>query len=437
MMTQNVREKLAIKDGPKTVTANSPAWPYFTGEEINAVRECMEQSRSDWKWACSAAGGGPAEQVEDMFEDYLGREYALSTSGGGAALHIACMAAGVELGDEVITTPYSWGQTTSCILQAGGIPVFADIDPDTLTLDPELIEERVTDGTEAIVLVHIYGIPANMDGIMDVAERHDLVVIEDCAQAMGSRYKGELVGTHGDISCFSIGSGKNMAVGEGGMIAMDDRNLYERCLLAGMHPARTGSEIQDPDLNKRVGSLIYTYRINTFSAALACKQFERLEEMNKWRRKNTEKLRNELEGVPGIQPLNLPDGYDQAPHIVTWSFVPDEVTGVSREQYIKTLSAEGVPISGSYVGTPIHLRRTLQKKEWWLGNGYPWAASDRAEQITYQKGDCPVAERRCSQLDLKMGGGAWWKDVSPLIDQIGDAFRKVTSRLDGEFGTSS
>ena len=429
-MTQSAeKEKLAVFDGEPTVTADAPNWPYFADEEIEAVRRCMEKSREDWKWACSAVGGGPAEELEEMFEDYLGREFAVSTCGGGPALHIACMAAGIELGDEVITTPYSWGQTVSCILQAGGVPIFADINPRTLTLDPDAIEEQITEATKAIVLVHIYGVPAEMDRIMELAQQHDLMVIEDCAQAQGSRYKGDLVGTHAHLSCFSIGSGKNLAVGEGGMIATDDRQLYEKCLLSGMHPGRTGGEIEDEDLKDRVDSLIYTYRIGVFSAALGCKQMERLEEMNQWRRRNAANLREELRDVPGIHPLDLPEGHDPAYHILPWTFAADEVPGVARQQYIRALSAEGVPIGGSYVGTPIHLRRTFQRKEWWLGNGYPWAASDRGDDITYSEGDCPVAEQRCSELDLKMGGGTWWKDVSPLIEQIGQAFRKVTGQL--------
>jgi dTDP-4-amino-4,6-dideoxygalactose transaminase len=431
LMSQSTeRQKLAVLDGPKAVTAGAPNWPHFSDEEISAVTECLKRSREDWKWACSAAGGGPAEELESIFAEYLGRQHAVSTCGGGPALHIACMAAGVGLGDEVITTPYSWGQTSACILQAGGVPVFADISPRTLTLDPECIEDKVTDATKAIVLVHIYGVPADMDGVMEVARRHDLVVIEDCAQAQGSRYKGDLIGTHGDISCFSIGSGKNLAVGEGGMIATDERELYEKCLLAGMHPGRTKGEIEDPELSDRVDSLIYTYRIGTFSAALACRQMERLEEMNAWRRRNAAKLREELDDVPGIAPLDLPEGHDPAYHMIPWSFVPDDVPGVSRSQYVRALSAEGVPIGGSYVGTPIHLRRTFQRKEWWLGNGYPWAASDRGDDISYGRGDCPVAERRCSELDLRLGGGTWWKDVTPLIEQIGQAFRKVADQME-------
>jgi len=421
-------EELAALGGPKAVTAAGPRWPWFSDAEIEAVRQCLLRSREDWREACTAAGGGTAEQLEQRFAESLGRRHAIATSGGGPALHIACMAAGVELGDEVVTTPYSWGQTVSCILQAGGIPIFADIHPDTLTLDPARIEPLVTEHTRAIVVADIFGIPADVDAILAVAERHGLIVIEDCAQAQGSRYKGHPVGTRAHLSCFSIGSGKNLAAGDGGLLVCDDDRLWQLALLAGMHPGRTHREIADPDLKSRIDSLVYTYRINAFTAALALEQMDRVEDLNAWRRRNADHLREALDGVPGIRPLDLPGGLDPAWHMVPWTFVAADLPGVSRAQYVKALAAEGVPVSAGYVGTPIHLRRTFARKEWWLGNGYPWAASPRGEAIVYREGDCPVAERRCAELDLILGGGSWWQDVTPLLDQIVAAFRKVTAR---------
>jgi len=422
--------ELAVFGGEKTVTLAGPPWPCFSDEEIEAVRESLVRSRTDWNEACTAGIGGCAEQLEKRFAESLGRRYAVATCGGGPALHIACMAAGVGLGDEVIATPYSWGQTVSCILQAGGIPVFADIHPDTLTLDPAAIEPLISRRTRAIVLVDIYGVPADLDAIMEIANRRKLIVIEDCAQAHGSRYKGTPVGTRGHFGCFSIGSGKNLAAGDGGMLATDDQRLYEMALLAGMHPARTHRQIASEDLKAKIDSLIYTYRISAFTAALALKQMDRLEELNGWRRRNAQRLRETLAGVPGIRPLPLPEHCDPAWHMIPWTFAAEDLPGVSRAQYLKALGAEGVPIGGSYVGTPIPHRRTFQKKEWWLGRGYPWAATARGRKMAYRPGDWPVAERRCAELDMTLGGGGWWQDVSPLIEQIGAAFHKVTAQPD-------
>lgn len=428
-MTQQHGE-LAVFGGPRAVSLSAPHWPWFSDEEIEAVRQNLLRSREDWREACTAAGGGTSEELERRFAASLGREYAIATAGAGPALHIACLAAGVGLGDEVITTPYSWGQTVSCILQAGGIPVFGDIHPETLTLDPATIEPLITERTKAIVLCHIFGVPADMDGILAIAERHGLIVIEDCAQAHGSLYRGRPVGTFGHFGCFSIGSGKNLAAGDGGMLVVDDRRLYELALLAGMHPGRNSREVQDPELRRRVDSLIYTYRINAFTAALALKQMDRLDDLNDHRRRNIARLREALAGLPGIRAQDLPEHLDPAWHMVPWTYVAEDLPGVSRGQYVKALAAEGVPINAGYVGTPIHLRHTFVHKEWWLGNGYPWAATERGRAMTYAPGDCPVAERRCAELDLILGGGSWWVDLSDLIEQIAVAFRKVTAQAE-------
>ncbi|MBI2299150.1 MAG: DegT/DnrJ/EryC1/StrS family aminotransferase [Armatimonadetes bacterium] len=393
----------------------------------------MIRSRTDWREACTAAGGGTSEELEKRFAEWVGRKYAIATAGGGPSLHIACLAAGVGLGHEVITTPYSWGQTVSCILQAGGIPVFADIHPETLTIDPANIEALISARTKAIVVCNIYGIPAELDAICAIAKKHGLRVIEDCAQAQGSLYKGRQVGSFGDFGCFSIGSGKNLAAGDGGVLVCEDRRLYELALLAGMHPGRNGREVESPDLKEWVDSLIFTYRINAFTAALALEQMNRVDETNGWRRKNIARLREGLRGVPGIRPLDLPER-DPAWHICMWTFVGEDLPGVTRGQYVKALQAEGVPIGTGYVGTPINLRRTFQKKEWWLGNGYPWAATERGKAMVYAEGDCPVAERRCRELDMNLGGGGWWQDLSEMVDQIVEAFRKVTAEP-GRLGT--
>jgi len=428
-LRQDNRSELAVFGGSKAVTESLPAWPYVQDEEIDEVRQALVESRSDWAQICAAGAGGRAQQLEERFASEVGVRHAIATSGGGPALHMACMSV-LEMGDEAITTPFSWGQTVSCILQAGGVPIFADIDPETLTLDPDRIEEKITEFTRAIVLVHIGGIPAEMDRIMEIADRYDLIVIEDCAQAQGSLYKGVQVGSIGHYGCFSIGSGKNIAAGDGGVLVTDDGELYERALLAGMHPMRTRDQITIPELAERIDSLIYTYRINALTAALALKMMERLGQLNEWRRRNVAELVRELEGVPGIRPQRLPAHLDPAWHIVHWTFVPDEVPGVSRAQYVKALQAEGVPIGSGYVGTPIHMRRAFQNKEFHFGKGYPWAAHPRNEEIAYREGDCPVAERRCRELDLTLYGGACWRDVSTLTEQICRAFRKVTAQLE-------
>ncbi len=424
-------QKLAVLGGPKAVSLKRLPWPAPTDIEIEAVRNTLIQAREegDMSAMCSHGGGGPGEQLEEWMKQFLPVEYAVATSGAGPALHIACMCA-LEMGDEAITSPFSWGQTTSCILQAGGVPIFADIDPETLTLDPDAVEAKITPYTKAIVVVHIGGIPADMDRIMAIADKHGLVVIEDCAQAHGSTYKGRQVGTFGHFGCFSLGSGKNIASGDAGVLVTQDYDLFEEALLLGMHPARTNREIKDEGRRQRIDSLIYTYRVNQLSASLAVAQLDRLEELNYWRRKTARDMAERLEGVPGIRPLRLPEHLDPAWHRIGWSFVAEEVPGVSREQYVKALQAEGVPINPGYVGTPIHVRLAFQQKQTHYGRGYPWSAHPQGESIVYRQGDCPIAEKCCAERELTMLGGWANRDITPMLDQIAVAFAKVTSNLD-------
>ncbi|MCW8131153.1 MAG: DegT/DnrJ/EryC1/StrS family aminotransferase [Planctomycetota bacterium] len=431
-MTQTVALEtppLALGGGPKAVSEPKPYWPYLTDDEIEAVRANLVKGRTDWSYMCAAGKGGPGQALEERVARDLGVPFVAATAGGGPALHIACMAT-LEMGDEAIVTPYSWGQTVSCILQAGGVPVFADIDPRTLTLDPKSVEAKVTPRTKAIVVVHIGGMPADLDGLLAVARKHGLALIEDCAQAQGSRYKGREVGTFGDYGCFSLGSGKNIAAGEAGLLVARTRDHYERALLCGMHPMRNNVDVQDPARRAWIDSLIYTYRVNALSAGLAVKQMDRLDELNAHRRRAYAQMAERLAGVPGIRALSVPEDRDPAWHMGMWTFVPEEVEGVTRAQFLKALQAEGVPIGGSYVGTPIHLRPTFAQKKTHFGRGYPWAAHPQGDAIVYRAGDCPVAERRCAVEDLTMLGGGCWKDVTPLLDQIAAAFRKVAARLD-------
>lgn len=426
--TETLIPPLAVAGGAKTVTEPRPVWPWLTDEEIEAVRQNLYKGRSDWSYMCAAIKGGPGQALEERVQRELDVPFVVATAGGGPALHIACMAV-LEMGDEAIVPPYSWGQTVSCVLQAGGVPIFADIDPRTLTLDPCEVEKKITPRTKAIVVVHYAGIPADLDSLLALAEKHGLALIEDCAQAQGSRYKGRQVGTFGHFGCFSLGSGKNIAAGEAGLLVTRTRENYEHALLAGMHPARNNVDVQDPECRKWIDSLIYTYRINAISAGLALKQLDRLEEMNTWRRKNYRDLAERLRDVPGIRPVELPMDRDPAWHMGAWTFVPEEAGGATRAQYLKALQAEGVPIGGSYVGKPIHLRPVFQEKRTHFGRGYPWAAHPEGAKIVYRPGDCPVAERRCAEQDLMMLGGGCWRDVSALNAQIAVAFRKVTAQL--------
>jgi dTDP-4-amino-4,6-dideoxygalactose transaminase len=419
---------LAIDGGEKAVTLNTgEPWPRAGEEEIEAVVAALRKSREDWEYLCSARGGGPTAEMEQRWAEFMGARFCMATNSGGAALHIAVMAAGVQAGDEVIVSPYTWGQTVSCILQQCAIPVFADIDPETYTLDPADVERKITPYTKAIVVVHLYGHPADMDGIMAVARKHGLKVIEDCAQATGAIYKGRRVGTLGDFGCFSLGDGKQISAGEGGCLLTNDEDLYEEALMVGQHPMRQGWQVKSEERRKWMDSLIYTYRIHPLSAVMIMQQLPHLDAWNAQRRRNHELLTEGLKDIPGIKGVKVADGCEHVYHQYSPTFVPEEVEGVSREVYVKALAAEGVPISLGYVRTPIYLRPRFQQKNYFYGKGLPWSLSQRP--IEYRPGDCPVAEHRCAHVELSSGGGPrWLGDQSALVRQILNAFEKVTGQ---------
>lgn len=423
---------LAVNGGSKTVTLSPGSWPRIGEEEIAAVIEGLRRSAQDTNYISAPGGKGPVAEFEQAFASFMGSRFAMTTSGCGPALHIALMAAGVQAGDEVIVSPYSWGQTVSCILHQNAIPVFADIDSRTYTLDPASVESKITERTRAIVVVHIYGHPADMDPIMKIAQKRGLMVIEDNAQATGARYRGRRTGAIGHLGCFSIGDGKNIMGGEGGVLLTNDERLYRRANLMGQHPARHHEIVKDdPELSPYVDSLIYTYRIHPVSCMICGVQLRHLDEWNAQRRANAEFLSAGLREIPGIEPPHVAPDCEHVYHIYSPTFASEQVEGVSRETFVKALQAEGVPIGLGYVRNPIHLRRILQERNYFYGKGCPWTCRHAARQVEYRQGDCPVAEDRCARTELVIGGStAWLGDQRPMMKQYLDAFAKVAENLD-------
>ena len=424
-------QELALHGGPKAVEIDTleklnlrPGWPIVGEEEIEEVVKTMRAGDIS-----AAGGGGVMQEWEEAFAKYLKVDHVVATNSCCAAIHACLGACGVKPGDEVIATPYTWGQTVAPIMQQNAIPVFVDIDPRTYNLDPDRIEEQIRPQTRAILVCHICGHAADMDAIMKVAESYDVKVIEDCAQAIGASYKGRKVGTLGHMSAFSIGDGKNMVGGEGGMLTTNDEELYERALLVSMHPARTRSQIKDPKLQRWIDSMaVPTYRIHPLSCAIAKVQLKHLDGWNYWRNEHAKYFSKELEEFAGIEPAyESPDCF-HVYHMYSPSYHGEELAGLSRDGYIKALRAEGVSI-GSYVNMPIHLRRRMQEHYYW-GRGCPWSCKFAVREVNYRKGDCPVAEERCEKRELNIGSINWYsKERRAIVDMYLEAFRKVHAQI--------
>jgi perosamine synthetase len=407
-------ETPALLGGPPAVVAETPPWPLVDDETLAEITRVITQET-----LCPVGAEGTQGEFERAFAAMHGRKYGLAVNGGTAALMLALHGAGVLPGDEVIASPFTWGASVSCILQNLAIPIFADIDPATFTLDPDSIEQKITPRTKAIVVVHIFGFPADMTRIMAVAERHGLAVIEDCAQAHLAKHAGRTVGSWGAVGAFSLQASKNLTGGEGGILICDDRDVYERAMSMGTHPQRLYAELELPEFKEKIDSLAFNYRMHSMSAAMANVQLKHLEGWTQARGRNAQRLYDEVRDLPFIEiPPALLETDRHAYYSIPFTY-RREVIPLSRDEFVEALKAEGVQ-GNVYVRVPLYLRPRFQNHDY-FGRGYPWAIAD--EPVVYRKGDCPVAER-LAKVEFQVSGN-YYEDSPALMGQIGAAFRKI------------
>jgi dTDP-4-amino-4,6-dideoxygalactose transaminase len=333
------------------------------------------------------------ERLEEEFGARVGARFALAVSSGTMALEIALRACGVEPGDEVILSPYDWGAAAGAVLRLGAIPVFADIDPSRYTLDPACVGSRIGARTAAIVVTHLFGQPADMAAIVRVARKAEVFVIEDCAQAFGASIGGRSVGTFGDAGCFSLGRGKLVSGGEGGVLVLQDSGLYEEAFQWSQHPARQLNALG------RVGpggDLNLNGRLNPFAAALALQSLSRSAHRLNLRRQRCGELGRAMAELTDFAPPAVFEGASHAWH----RFCPSLVSGPIRAEVVALLTIEGLPVGEDPIGRPLHLAPVFQERSYGAP-GWPWnhAGSNRR----YRAGDCPVAEDRCARTGLVVG----------------------------------
>jgi dTDP-4-amino-4,6-dideoxygalactose transaminase len=287
--------KLAILGGRPVRTKRFPRWPYWDEKVVNSIVETTK-SRI---WCRIQSKSGTVPTLEKKFARLIGTEFCVATGSGTQALHTCVEALGIGAGDEVITSPYTDPGTIASILAARALPVLADIDRRSYQLDPEDVERRVTKNTKAIMPVHMMGQACDMDAICEIAEKHNLRVIEDAAQAHLAEYKGKKLGTIGDLGCFSFQSSKTIACGEGGAIIGNDEELMDKCYTVHNHgTSRRGrTEVAGPK-----------YRMNEFEAAVLLGQLSGVKERFACRNENAAHLTSRLKDVPGIFPQKLYEG---------------------------------------------------------------------------------------------------------------------------------
>ena len=323
-------EKLAINGGNKVKTT-----PYGTGmrygkEELASLASALDQNTLFYV----SGGAKKGKEVVEKMKAMYGVSHAVACSSGTAAVHVALGALGIATGDEVITTPVTDMGTIIGILAQNAIPVFADIDPHTYHLDPASVERCVTEKTKAIIAVHLAGNPCDMDAIMEIAARHGLKVIEDCAQAHLAEYKGKLVGTIGDIGCFSFNEFKQLSAGDGGMVIMNDEDLFYRAhRFADKNYNRFGGEM------RKIPFLAPNYRMNELTAAVVSAQMDKGKEICEKYHVYGEGLTAGISGLPGVAPMKVLPGCKSTYLWYLFRMDP-EVLGVDVETYVKALCAE-------------------------------------------------------------------------------------------------
>ena len=359
------------------------AKPFIGDEEIKEVEAVL---RSGF-----IAQGPKVAEFEEKFAEYIGTRHAIATSSGTTALHVALLCAGIGKGDEVITTPFSFAATANSVLYTGGKPVFVDIDPKTYNINAEQIEAAITDKTKAIMPVHLYGQPADMDRICKIAEDHDLKVIEDAAQAHGAIYHGRKVGSIGDMACFSFYPTKNITTGEGGIITTDD-DAFDK-------DARAIRAHGESERYEHV-TLGYNFRMTDIAAAIGVVQLKRLEEFNEKRIENAEYLTEHIHSIEGIEPPYVAENVRHVFHQYTV-----RVADGKRDELKEFLNSEGV-------GTGVHYPRTIYKQKLYEDLGYT--------------ANCPEAEKAAAEvLSLPVNPTLSAEDFGKIVSVLQDASDKI------------
>lgn len=407
-----ISRELAIHGGDKIRNHPLPPWPDYQEEEIEAASGVLRSGK------LARQSGSKVSEFEAAFAQKFGVRHALAVSSGTAAIHVALGALRIGPGDDVINTAHCFIGTATPVIHAGAVPVFADIDPRTFNMDPASVESRITPYTKAIIPVHLNGCPADMDALVDIARRHDLYIIEDAAQAHGARYKSQLVGTLGDIGCFSFWEDKIITTaGEGGMVITNDDEFARRARLFHHHgeDRQDGSYYQGERLYYHE-SLGYNYRMTEVQAAVGLVQLGRLDEYVRARRENGHQLTRLLNQVPGIIPPYEPAESEHA--FYKYIIALDRAyLRIPAKEFAEALVAEGIPSSRRYP-TALHQQPLFVQKNGFGRTSAPFTAPWYSGEVSYGSG-LPVAEKLPEDIvRLPMHPGLEEEDLQDIVAAV-------------------
>ena len=358
------------------------AKPSFGEEEETAVKEVLESG--------ILASGPRTKQFEKEFAEYVGVEHAVAVANGTIALDVALKSLNLGAGDEVITSAFSFVSSGNCILFQNAKPVFADIDPQTFNIDPEDAAEKITAKTKAIIPVHIFGQPANMDALKEIAEDNRIALVEDAAQAHGAKYKGQKAGSIGDMGCFSFYATKNMTAGEGGMVTTSDAELAKKARLLINH---------GQNRKYHHDTLGYNYRITDLCAAIGTVQLKKLDRFNDKRRENAKLLTQGLRSLDGLTAPHVDK--DVKPVFHQYVVRIEENFPLSRDKLAELLTEKGIGVAVHYP-IPIYRQPLYQK-------------------LGYGGTKCPNTEDVCMRvLSLPVHPLVSREDITYILDVLKD-----------------
>ena len=388
-------QELAINGGKPVRDKLLPyGHQWIDEEDIKAVSEVL---RSDW-----ITQGPKVAEFEEEFARYVGAKYAVAVNSGTSALHAACFAANIEKGDEAITTPITFAASANCVLYQGGTPVFADIDADTLNIDPEEIKKKITKRTKALIPVDFTGLPVNLESILQIAKDNNLVIIEDASHALGATYKGSKIGSISDITTFSFHPVKHITTGEGGMITTNNKEIYERLKLFRTHGiTKEKNKLLDYDgpWYYEMQELGYNYRLTDFQCALGITQLKKIDGNVHRRNEIVQKYNNAFKENKEIRIPYI----DSTDSTSTWHLYVIQLNlerlKVGRREIFETLKAENIGVNVHYI--PVHSQPYYREK------------------YNYHKGDFPKAENYYSRvITLPIFPKMTEKDINDVVKAV-------------------
>ena len=411
--------ELAIFGGPKAITLDVGDmfhWPKVTKEDEDAILDVLHRG--------AMSGTDVSRAFEEDFKKWTGSKYALGFCNGTSSLQAAMYAVGLRRGDEIIVPSVTYWASALQTLSLGATPVFADIDPISLCINPNDIEHRISDRTKAIMVVHYLGHPADMDPIMEIAKKHNLKVIEDVSHAQGGMYKGKMLGTIGDVGAMSLMAAKSFAIGEAGMLITDDKDIYDHACCLGHYEMFNAANIDAEDLKPYLQLPMggYKYRMHQMSSAVGRVQIKYYDERCAVIRKSIDYFWELLKDVPGLRPHRVDDSIGNmagwyAPHGL---YVAEELGGLSVSRFCEAVTAEGFGVAPG-CNAPLHTHAILHTADVY-NDGKPSRIAFANRDVRELDSSLPESEK----VGFRTYSIPWFTNWDPaIIEEHANAFKKV------------